>query len=38
MVFRRINKSSGYEISGVGVTKRNLIDLSGLQLVIENTK
>lgn len=36
MVFRRIPESPGYEISGVGDTKRNITEISGLQLVIEN--
>lgn len=35
MTFRRIPKTSGYEIRGVGDTKRNLTEISGLQLVIE---
>lgn len=35
MVFMRTSESPGYEIRGVGDTARNLIELSGLQLVIE---
>ncbi|SEK86349.1 type I-E CRISPR-associated endoribonuclease Cas2e [Nitrosovibrio tenuis] len=35
MVFRRIPAAPGYEIRGVGDTKRDLIEISGLQLVIE---
>ncbi len=35
MVFRRISEAPGYEIYGVGDTKRNLTEISGLQLVIE---
>jgi CRISPR-associated protein Cas2 len=35
MVFRRISETPGYEIRGMGDTKRNLIEISGLQLVIE---
>jgi CRISPR-associated protein Cas2 len=35
MVFRRIPETPGYEISGLGDTKRNLTEISGLQLVIE---
>lgn len=35
MIFRRISDAPGYEISCRGDTKRNLIDISGLQLVIE---
>jgi CRISPR-associated protein Cas2 len=33
--FRRISKDLGYEIYGLGDTKRDIIDLSGLKLVIE---
>ncbi len=35
MVFRRVPDAPGYEIRGVGDTKRNLTEISGLQLVIE---
>jgi CRISPR-associated protein Cas2 len=35
MIFRRIPGTPGYEIGGIGDTKRNLIEISGLQLVIE---
>lgn len=35
MVFRRIPETPGYEIRGLGDTKRNLTEISGLQLVIE---
>lgn len=35
MVFRRIPETPGYEICGIGDTKRSLIEISGLQLVIE---
>lgn len=35
MVFRRIPETPGYEIIGVGDTKRELTEISGLQLVIE---
>ncbi|MBC3860882.1 type I-E CRISPR-associated endoribonuclease Cas2 [Undibacterium jejuense] len=35
MVFRRIPETPGYDISGIGDTKRNLTEISGLQLVIE---
>jgi CRISPR-associated protein Cas2 len=37
MVFRRIPATPGYEIRGVGDTKRNLTEISGLQLVIEKS-
>ena len=35
MIFRRISETPGYEIRGIGDTKRDLIEISGLQLVIE---
>jgi CRISPR-associated protein Cas2 len=35
MVFCRIPETPGYEIRGIGDTKRDLIEISGLQLVIE---
>lgn len=35
MVFRRIPETPGYKIHGIGDTKRNLTEISGLQLVIE---
>jgi CRISPR-associated protein Cas2 len=35
MIFRRIPETPGYEIRGIGDTKRNLTEISGLQLVIE---
>ncbi|MDO8714013.1 MAG: type I-E CRISPR-associated endoribonuclease Cas2e [Polynucleobacter sp.] len=35
MIFRRISKTPGYDISGIGDTKRNLTEISGLQLVVE---
>jgi len=35
MIFRRIPVTPGYEIRGKGDTKRNLTEISGLQLVIE---
>ncbi len=35
MVFRRLSETPGYEIRGVGDTKRNLTEISGMQLVIE---
>ncbi|WP_456415231.1 type I-E CRISPR-associated endoribonuclease Cas2e [Thiolapillus sp.] len=35
MVFRQISKAPGYEIYGVGDTKRRVTQFSGLQLVIE---
>lgn len=37
MVFRRIPEAPGYEIYDVGTTKRSLIEISGLQLVIEKS-
>ena len=35
MIFRRIPETPGYEIRGIGDTKRDFIEISGLQLVIE---
>jgi CRISPR-associated protein Cas2 len=35
MIFRRINKTPGYEILGVGDIRRSIIEISGLQLVQE---
>ena len=35
MIFRRVADTPGYEIVGLGETKRDLIKISGLQLVIE---
>ena len=35
MVFRRINQAPGYEIRGVGDTRRHIVEISGLQLVLE---
>lgn len=37
MVFRKIASAPGYEIRSVGDTKRQLTEISGLQLVIEKT-
>lgn len=35
MIFRRINQTPGYEIQGIGDTRRSMVDISGLQLVLE---
>lgn len=35
MIFRRISETPGYEIRGIGDTKRYVTEISGLQLVIE---
>ena len=35
MIFRRIPETPGYDVRGIGDTKRNLTEISGLQLVIE---
>jgi CRISPR-associated protein Cas2 len=35
IIFRRIPETPGYEIYGLGDTKRDLTEISGLQLVIE---
>lgn len=37
MVFRRIPQAPGYEIYGMGDTKRDLVELSGMKLVIEKS-
>ena len=37
MIFRRIPETPGYEIRGLGDTKRTITEISGLQLVIEKT-
>ena len=37
MIFKRTSNTPGYEILGMGDTKRNLVELSGLQLVVEKT-
>jgi len=35
MIFNSISTTPGYEIYGLGDTRRDLIELSGLQLVVE---
>lgn len=35
LIFRRINAPPGYEIRGLGDTKRSIVEFSGLQLVQE---
>jgi CRISPR-associated protein Cas2 len=35
MIFRSIPKTPNYEIRTIGPTRRQLVDISGLQLVIE---
>lgn len=35
MIFRRIPETPGYEIYTMGETKKKIIQLSGLQLVVE---
>ncbi len=35
IMFRSLPYPSGYEIKAIGPTKKNLIELSGLQLVVE---
>lgn len=37
IVFRKIASAPGYEIRSVGDTRRQLMEISGLQLVIEKT-
>ena len=35
MIFKKISHTPGYEILGIGDTKRDLVEFSGLQLVVE---
>ena len=35
MIFQRVKRSPGYRIRGVGDPRRELINISGLQLVLE---
>lgn len=35
MIFRQTPETPGYEIRGIGDTKKDLTEISGLQLVIE---
>jgi CRISPR-associated protein Cas2 len=37
MIFNSNNKAPGYEIYGLGDTRKDLIELSGMQLVIEKS-
>ena len=36
-IFRKIKSSPGYEIRTIGYTKKSLIQISGLQLIVEKT-
>jgi len=38
MIFRSLPKAPGYEIWTIGPTRKQLIEVSGLQLVIETLK
>lgn len=38
MIFRSLPRPPGYEIQVIGPTRKALIDMSGLQLVIETLK
>lgn len=38
MMFRSLNRSPGYDIKVIGETKKELILISGLQLVVETLK
>lgn len=38
MIFRRIADTPGFEIRGFGDTKRQLTEISGLQLIIEKSQ
>lgn len=35
MIFRRISETPGYKIQSIGDIKRHIIEISGLQLVVE---
>lgn len=35
VIFQRINRAPGYKIRGVGEPRRELISISGLQLILE---
>jgi CRISPR-associated protein Cas2 len=37
IVFRKISKAPGYEILGMGDTRRDLTEISGLKLVVEKS-
>ncbi len=37
MIFRKISCAPGYEIRSLGDTRRQLTEISGLQLVVEKT-
>lgn len=37
LVFRRINTPSWYEIRGMGDPQRNVVTMSGLQLILEKS-
>lgn len=37
MIFKRINKCPGYKIYTMGDTRREVVDMDGLQLVLENS-
>lgn len=38
MIFQSISKPPGYKIHSIGPTRKTLVELSGLQLVIETLK
>lgn len=38
MIFRSLSKPPGYEIQTIGLTRKTLTEVSGLQLVIETLK
>lgn len=38
MIFRSLPKTPGYEVRSIGPTKKQSIEVSGLQLVIETLK
>lgn len=38
MIFRSLSQSPGYEVKTIGPTRKLLVELSGLQLVVETLK
>ncbi|MDL1866426.1 type I-E CRISPR-associated endoribonuclease Cas2 [Betaproteobacteria bacterium PRO4] len=38
MIFRSLPKAPGYEIQTIGPTRKMLIEISGLQLIVETLK
>lgn len=38
VIFRSLSKPPGYEVRSIGPTRKEMIEISGLQLVIETLK